>query len=54
MGQEEKPQDPQELRELARRVRVIASAMDDTERDRLLAYAVELDALAGKLEGPAQ
>jgi hypothetical protein len=42
---------PEELRTLARRVQMIASALDDREKRRLLAYADELEALAAKLEG---
>ncbi len=49
-GKEEALQTPAELRELGRRVRFVASALDDPERHRLLAYADELDALATKLE----
>ena len=49
-GKEEALQTPAELRELGRRVRFVALALDDSERHRLLAYADELDALATKLE----
>ena len=49
-GKEEESQTPAELRELGRRVRFVASALDDSERRRLLAYAGELDALATKLD----
>lgn len=49
MGQEEEL-DPNDLRELARRVRVIAAGADETEGRRLLSYASELEALAVSLE----
>lgn len=38
--------DPNDLRELARRIRVIASTVGGAERDRLLDYADEVDGLA--------
>jgi hypothetical protein len=53
MGQEEedRPENSKELRELARRVRVIASALSEAEQQRLLAYADELEVLANRIDG---
>jgi hypothetical protein len=41
---------PELLREIARRSRVIASAVPAPERKRILAYAKELDSTAASLE----
>lgn len=46
----EEPENPKDLRNLARRVRVIASAMEGQEKARLLLHADELEALATRLE----
>ncbi len=43
---------PDELRDLARRARIIGWMVDATERARIFAYAKELDVRAGKLEQP--
>ena len=43
-------EEPGALRELARRTRVIAQAMHNKEKMRLLAYADELEAQARELE----
>lgn len=43
-------EEPETLRELARRTRVIAHAMHNKEKARLLAYADELEAEARELE----
>ena len=51
MNPQQEKETPQELRELARRVRVIASGLEDRkEALRLLAYADEIDASATRLE----
>lgn len=47
---EEVQEEPGELREIARRTRVIASALDEPEKGRLRAYANDLEALAAKLD----
>lgn len=41
---------PELLREIARRSRMIASAVPAPERQRILAYAKELDGMAASLE----
>jgi hypothetical protein len=42
-------ENPEELRDLAHRVRVIAASMDAREEQRLLGYADELEVLASRL-----
>lgn len=51
MGKEKDAVEPHELRELARRVRIVASALDEAERQRLLTYADDLDDQANRTEG---
>jgi len=43
-----KEEEPEELRELARRIRVIASALHGAEKTRLLIYARQLEAQAAE------
>lgn len=51
MGQEEQEREhPEELRELARRVRMLAFALGEAEKKRLLTYADDLEDLASRLE----
>ena len=52
MGDSSK-ESPEELRELARRVRFIAAAYDGREKTRLLSYAKELESTAAHLEHEA-
>lgn len=47
-------EEPEELRELARRIRVIASALHGAEKTRLLIYARQLEAQAAETERSRQ
>jgi len=48
MRREKEPERPDELRELARRCRIIAAAVDEPDRSRILAVANDLEKLASE------